>query len=312
MNAEKTSRSAQRNACGLGSLEPLASGQCCPTSAPLNRVSRRGFLHYAVWTMGGVAVGEVWAAPAGKSLPEEPPYWAEAMKTIHASFKGNAGYIAQFGDSITYSMAFWTPIGWDEPDTYLTREDGLPKRPQGKRWRDTLKGFRSKGPEQGNYSGWRAGDILGVIDSVLKREQPEAALIMVGTNDISGGAVPDGYREGLKKIVQKCLDACCVPVLNTIPPRRGHQDGVEAANRVIREIALACKVPLADFHAACLRLRSGQTWDNTIISEDGVHPSGGKANVYTEENMKVCGYALRNWVNFLAIRELYFRVLDVR
>jgi hypothetical protein len=32
---------------------------------------------------------------------------------------------------------------------------------------------------------------------------------MIGTNDISGGSVPDGYRAGLKKIVQKCLDAHC-------------------------------------------------------------------------------------------------------
>ena len=69
-------------------------------------------------------------------------------------------------------------------------------------------------------------------------------------------------------------------------------------------------MPLADFHAECLRLRPGQTWDNTLISQDGVHPSGGEVNVYTEENMKRCGYALRNWVNFLAVRELYFRVLE--
>jgi hypothetical protein len=26
--------------------------------------------------------------------------------------------------------------------------------------------------------------------------------------------------------------------------------------------------------------------------------------------MKVCGYAARNWVNFLAVREIYFRVLQ--
>jgi lysophospholipase L1-like esterase len=231
------------------------------------------------------------------------------MKAVHASFKGNPGYVAQFGDSITYSMAFWTPIGWDEPDTYLTTADAFPKRPKDKRWRDTLKGFRAKGPEHGNYSGWRVGDVLGAIDAVLKREQPEAALIMVGSNDIAGGTVPDGYREGLGKIVQKCLEAHCVPILNTIPPRRGLQEAVEAANRVIRQTALEYQVPLADFYAECLRLRPGQTWDNSIISQDGIHPSGGQVNVYTQENVQLCGYALRNWVNFLAVRELYFRVL---
>ena len=99
-----------------------------------------------------------------------------------------------------------------------------------------------------------------------------------------------------------------MPILNTIPPRVGHDAAVEAANRIVRQIAREYQVPLADFSAECLRLRPGQTWQRTIISDDGVHPSGGQTNVSTEENMKVCGYALRNWVNFLAVREVYFRV----
>ena len=69
-------------------------------------------------------------------------------------------------------------------------------------------------------------------------------------------------------------------------------------------------IPLADFHAECVRLRPDGSWEGTIISKDGVHPSGGKSNVYTEENLKTCGYALRNWVNFLVLRQLYFRVLN--
>ena len=238
------------------------------------------------------------------------PYWVGPMKKVHAGFDGTKGYVAQLGDSITHSMAFWTPIGWDEPDQYLTENDGLPKRPKEARWRDTLKGMRDKGPKYANYSGWRVGNVLKAMDDVLRREKPEAAIIMVGTNDISGGRVPDGYRAGLEEVIQKCLDAHCVPILNTIPPRRDHAKAVEACNKIIREVAQDKKVPLADFHAACLRLRPGDSWDGTVISGDGVHPSGGKTNVYTEENMRDCGYALRNWVNFLAVREVYFRVLE--
>jgi len=238
--------------------------------------------------------------------------WVEPMKTVHAAFRGQAGCVAQLGDSITYSMAFWSPIGWDEADKYLKKDDGLPKRPEGKRWRDTLKGFRDKGPKHGNYSGWRVGNVLKAIDAVLAQKRPEMAIIMVGTNDISGGNVPGSYRPGLEQIVRKCLAAHCIPILNTIPPRRGRQDAVEGANEVIRAVAKQFKVPLADYHAACLRLRPGDSWDGTIISRDGVHPSGGKSNVYTDENMKVCGYALRNWVNFLAVREVYFRVIAPR
>ena len=254
-------------------------------------------------------IATIFTLTAVSAMAAEKPYWVEPMQAVNAGFDGNPGYVAQFGDSITFSLAFWSPIGWDEPDAYLSQDDGLPKRPKEERWRDTLKGFRAKGSEHGNDSGWRVGNVLGAIDTVLRREQPEAALIMIGTNDISGGNVPADYRDGLKKIVQNCLDAHCVPILNTIPPRVGHDAAVEAANRIIREVARESQVPLADFHAACLQLRPGPSWQNTIISDDGVHPTGGQNNAYTEENMKVCGYALRNWVNFLALREVYFQVL---
>ena len=247
-------------------------------------------------------------APA--ALGDEQPYWVDAMRAVHSGFDGNAGYVAQFGDSITYSMAFWSPIGWDEPEKYFTSDDGLPKRPEHARWRDTLQGMRAKGPEHGNYSGWRVGNVLMAMDKVLRDKKPEAAIVMVGTNDISGGKVPEGYRKGLEEIVRKCLDAHCVPILNTIPPRRSHQEAVAKANEIIRQVARQQKVPLADYYAECLRRRPGNSWDGTIISSDGVHPTGGKTNVYTEDNMKVSGYALRNWVNFLAVRQLYFRVLS--
>ena len=54
----------------------------------------------------------------------------------------------------------------------------------------------------------------------------------------------------------------------------------------------------------------GDAWDKTLICDDGVHPSGGDGGNFSEENLKVSGYALRTWVNFLAVRELYFRVLS--
>lgn len=249
---------------------------------------------------------------ASAAVAADKPDWVEPMRAVHQTFQGTAGYVAQFGDSITYSMAFWTPIGWDEPDQYLTGDDGLPKRPPERRWRDTLQGFRAKGPEHGNYSGWRVGDVLRAMDAVLTRQCPEAAIIMIGTNDISGGRVPDGYRGGLEQIVQKCLAAHCVPILSTIPPRRGLQPAVEEANRIVRDVARQQRVPLVDYYAECLRLRPDNTWDGTILSADGVHPSGGKTNVYTDENLKNCGYALRTWSTFLVVRRVYFHVFAGR
>ena len=37
------------------------------------------------------------------------PAWVPAMRAVHAQFKGKPGTFAQFGDSISVSMAFWTP-----------------------------------------------------------------------------------------------------------------------------------------------------------------------------------------------------------
>ena len=240
---------------------------------------------------------------------KQSPGVLAAMKKVHAGFQGQLGRVAQFGDSITYSMAFWSPMSWDNPERFIKQDDGLLKAPPKLRWRDYVKGARDKGPKYANYSGWRVGQVLKSIDAVLERDRPEVAIIMIGTNDISGGSVPDSYRAGLEEVIRKCTTAHCVPILNTIPPRRGRDKAVDEANKIIREVAKQLQVPLGDFHAECLRRRPGKSWDGTLISRDGVHPSGGKSNDYNEDNLNTCGYALRNWVNFLVYRQLYFRVL---
>jgi lysophospholipase L1-like esterase len=231
------------------------------------------------------------------------------MRKVHAKFDGQANYVAQFGDSITTSLAFWSPLGWDDPEKYLPEDDGLPKKPSDKRWRDAILGVRDKGGDNGNDGGWRVGNILDVQAKVLKEKRPETAVIMVGTNDVRGNQVPKEYAAGLTKIVDNCLDAHCVPMLTTIPPMRDHDKAVGEANAIIKKLAAERKIPLIDYHAAILERRPEHTWDKTLISNDGVHPSAGKTNVYSEENLKVDGYALRNWVTFLKYREVYFRVL---
>ena len=83
-------------------------------------------------------------------------------------------------------------------------------------------------------------------------------------------------------------------------------------SEIVRALAKELKVPLADYHAELLKRRPNKSWDGTLISKDGVHPSGGKTNDYSEENLKMSGYALRNWVNFQAFREVYFAVIAAR
>lgn len=263
--------------------------------------------------------------PAFAESKGTEPYWYKPMMAVNSGFDGNPGYVAQFGDSITNSMAFWAAMGWTYPDKFIPGEgavgdDGFPKKPSGKRWRDIIKGANRKGPDQGNQSGWTIDELLPAVEPVLKREKPEVAIIMVGTNDIRmygddrqpDQAMLDRYRSKLEKIVEECLDANCIPVLNTIPPRRGCAPAVDAVNEIIRKLAAREEVPLVDYHAAIVKAQPDGAWDGTLIGKDGVHPgnTGGKHTDFSKENTKVNGYALRSWLNFLMFRELYFRILS--
>jgi lysophospholipase L1-like esterase len=144
---------------------------------------------------------------------------------------------------------------------------------------------------------------------VLKRENPEAAIVMIGTNDTGPNGAPESYAANLEKLLKMIMDAHCIPILNTIPPKRGCLAGVEKTNQIIRDLAAKRKLPLVDYHAAILDRAPDGKWDGTLISEDGVHPSGGENQVFTTENLAKCGYALRNYVTFLKYREVFFRVL---
>ena len=78
------------------------------------------------------------------------PSWVEAMARVHARFRGKAGTFAHFGDSITESLAFWTPLKYERKNGSPEMEHAFQKvdaylRPEC--WRDW------KGPEFGNQGG---------------------------------------------------------------------------------------------------------------------------------------------------------------
>src|SRR5436305_8270593 len=43
----------------------------------------------------------------------EEPLWVAPMKQVHAKFTGKKGTFAQFGDSITVTMAYWSPLQYE-------------------------------------------------------------------------------------------------------------------------------------------------------------------------------------------------------
>ncbi len=255
--------------------------------------------------------------PLMSAMSVSAQYWLEPMKKVNESFDGNPGYVAQFGDSITNSNAFWSIVDWTYPDKFISGEgkdgaDGLPKVPEGKRWRDIIKGAKGKGPENGNQSGWRIAQLLPAVETVLARENPEAAIIMIGTNDIGGlKGVPKEYEAGLRKIIDKCIVAHCIPILNTIPPRRNHMEAVAAVNEVVKKLAMEYKIPLVDYCGEILR-RHPEDWDGTLIDKDGVHPSNPSKQSadLSEANINSNGYPLRTWMNFMMFREVYLKIMS--
>ncbi len=245
---------------------------------------------------------------AAGRLPSPEPRWARSMRAVHRRFQGRSGQVAQFGDSMTSSNDFWVPTASVSLAKYLS-DDGLPRLPaSGKRWRDVILGQTDKGARFGNAEGWKIRDLLSVADTVLEDRQPEVALIMIGTADVSDGRLPRGFARDLDALVRKCLKAGCVPILNTIPPRRGRELPVLYVNKVIRDAALRLRVPLVDYYAQIVRRRPSKSWHETLIDSDG-SPSAGRIDDFRSANLKKSGQALRTWSNFLVYRQVYFYVL---
>lgn len=221
--------------------------------------------------------------------------WVAAMKAVHAKGGAAKGSVSQIGDSITYTKAFLAGVGWEL---------------KGPEWK-TLTGRvdakllnERKGPEHCNYSGWTAADGLGKIKGVIAAEKPEIAVIMYGTNDVNKGVKPMDYEKNMTAIVDACLEAGCVPILSTIPPILNKDAKVAELNAVVQKIAKEKKVPLIDFNAGILQRQPGTAWNGTILGKDDVHPTGGKNFDFSPENLKVCGYALRNYLACKAMLEV--------
>ena len=53
-------------------------------------------------------------APLARAADE--PAWVRPMKEVHAKFTGKPGTLALFGDSITVSQAFWSPLAYAPKD----------------------------------------------------------------------------------------------------------------------------------------------------------------------------------------------------
>jgi lysophospholipase L1-like esterase len=253
----------------------------------------------------------------GTARAADPPEWVEPMRMAHARFTGQMGTLACFGDSITVSMAFWAPLQsvpprQMDPDTAADYE--LVRRyMQAKCWREW------KGPEYGSAGSMTIRWAHENIGAWLNRLNPEVALIMFGTNDLTQ-LDADEYERRTREVVTACLDRGTVVILSTIPPRQGQLKQAQRYAEIVRQLGGELRVPVCDYMAEILKRRPDD-WDGTrapfdsrrgydvltLISGDGVHPSNPREfqNDFSEEGLRTNGFALRN---YLALRE-YARVI---
>jgi hypothetical protein len=252
-------------------------------------------------------------------------------QAIRASAKGLTraeGRMGQIGDSITYSMAYFTGVMGSTPAPNDTGHDYDPIRtwlcegtPGGGSWYNTVNGAdrNGKGTEYCCMSGWRVSNATGdshpdKFMNIGRNAIPgnySWCIVMYGTNDVdiwAGDLVAESntWKAAYKAFVQDIINEGCIPVLSTIPPEHdwtgdAPKPRYEIANDRIKEICKELKLAYVDYYAMILHHQPGDAWDgefhgvDRLIGTDGTHPSnvGGSNNFSQTALTWDGGYAAR-------------------
>ena len=276
-------------------------------------MKRRNILSLAI-LLGIILAGHVRAAES------EP--WVVAMRTVHGKFTGKPGTFAQFGDSITVTLAYWSPLQWERKNLDA----------EGQKAYELVKAYmlkecwdKWKGPSYGSEGSMTIRWADENVARWLAMLNPEVVLIMFGTNDLNQLQI-DEYERKTRAVVQRCLDNGTIVILSTIPPRSGQLEKCRQFNDVLRKIGRELKLPMLDFFQEALTRRP-EDWDGslarfrtapgdeyqvpTLISRDGVHPSNPKQFVgdYSPEALRSNGYGLRTYLSLRAYAAVIVNVL---
>lgn len=226
------------------------------------------------------------------------------------------GRMGQIGDSITDSSAFFRNAAMWGADDNDTGHDYDPIRSwlaySGDQPADenSFYNLYGKGVPYGNNSGWHLSDAVDAGHPATAVEMGDGAvpgefswaLIMFGTNDIDDAGWETGWwSSDLANFVQDFVDLGVIPVLSTIPPEAAHVgDGrVEAANHVIRAVAIDTDIPYVDYYNLIL-YHQPVNWHGTLIGGDGTHPSAGRGGRdFSQDGLTTSdGYAARTKLAF--------------
>jgi hypothetical protein len=288
------------------------------THHTLLRAGNRLFPRNLVLGLGLAAL----AAWAGAAAAAQPADWVEPMKQVHARFTGTRGTLALFGDSITVSLAFWAPLEGTPPgmSPAMTRAHQLVKGyMKSECWRQW------RGPAFGNEGRMTIRWAHENVGRWLKKLNPEAVVLMFGSNDVGDLGAPE-YEQKTREVVRQCLTNGTIVLLTTMPPRSGRLEKSKQFAEIARKLAREEHLPMVDFYAAILARRPDD-WDGalpqfkqtpgdeyqvpTLLARDGVHPSNPRQfSDYSEASLRQNGFALRNYVTLLGYAEVVEKVLQ--
>ncbi|HEV3438720.1 MAG TPA: SGNH/GDSL hydrolase family protein [Gemmata sp.] len=253
---------------------------------------------------------------------DDSPVWVESMKQVHAKFTGKSGTLALFGDSITVTKAFWSPLGYapkDLPEPLAKNLQSVKTYMLNDCW------SKWRGAEYGSESGKTTRWAEENTDTWLKKLNPEAVVLMFGTNDLNQIEAKE-YETRSRSVIEKCLKNGTVVILTTIPPQAGMEKKSKEFAEVQRKIAADLKLPLIDYQEEVLKRRP-EDWNGglpqfkteaakdgysvpTLIAADGVHPSNpSKYQDYSEESLNKNGYQLRTVLTLNAYADVIRLVL---
>jgi hypothetical protein len=263
------------------------------------------------------------AASGAEAADSARTTWIESLTKVHARFTGTTGTFAQFGDSISFTMAFWSPL------------EGTPKNmsAEAARAHRIVKAHikpecwqKWKGPAYGNNGSMTVRWADENVDAWLTKLNPEAAVIMFGSNDVGQMDMAE-YEQKLRRVVQRCLKNGTIVLLTTAPPRGGHVEKSRTFAEAARTIAREENVPLIDYFAEIMARRPND-WDGglpqfkgspgneyevpTLIARDGVHPSNPKKheNDFSNEGLSTNGFALRNYLTLMCYADVIEKVIQ--
>ena len=241
--------------------------------------------------------------------------YAAAMKEVAQHFVGTEGVVLHLGDSITFDASYraWalTGRGKTPEDEAILRWSHCGERNERDGWylasRTAASGVRADQYLAGGFKG------LLSLDDIVKKYNPQVAIVMLGTNDSWQGRPVNDYASDMNRIIRRLLENGTVPILSTIPPMVPARELGDQYNAELWKLAEHYQLPVIDFHGEIIGRRPDGSWNGALLYEDDPHPTENRAGVTPEseptpENLRESGYLLRGWLSVKKLIEVRERV----